>query len=358
MSNMDSTVEVLISRETAGVEQKAFGVALILGSTKAFTTSTVGRWRVREYADTDAVEADFISTSPEAIAATAYFSQSPKPSKVMIGQRWTGDTTIADSITACISENSGWYGLIVCSRIEADVVAAATKIEAGGERVFVTASADPTIIDATDTDSLIDDLKGFDRTFVMYHSTAASAFPDAGAFGAIATMQPGEYTMNLQKIGGLTPDKLTDTQKGTAKTRKISVYTVVGGLNVLQGGAMAAGEWFDVIVFADWLKARIQETTFGIMARGKKKIPFTDSGFATLENGVRKVLSDGVDVGGLSEESFDEDGNQTGGFSITVKDAADVPFNDKAARHADVIKFVGWLAGAIHTTTIRGTITY
>jgi hypothetical protein len=75
------SVGVILS-PTAAVGRD-FGTLLIIGSSPVIDV----RERIREYATLTQVAADFGTSAPEYLAATAYFSQSPMPFRLKIG-RW------------------------------------------------------------------------------------------------------------------------------------------------------------------------------------------------------------------------------------------------------------------------------
>lgn len=74
------SVDVVMSPVAAALRN--FGSLLILGSTPGVIDTTE---RLREYATISQVVADFPTTSPEYLAASIYFAQSPQPSTLYIG---------------------------------------------------------------------------------------------------------------------------------------------------------------------------------------------------------------------------------------------------------------------------------
>lgn len=72
---------VNISLETATVSRAGFGTPLFIGAHRWFDE------RVRTYADITEVEEDIPEGSIEHVAASAFFSQSPAPTEIMIGRR-------------------------------------------------------------------------------------------------------------------------------------------------------------------------------------------------------------------------------------------------------------------------------
>lgn len=78
---LSDIVSVTITSSTAGVTQAGFGVPLILSVNATFTE------RVRFYTSLAGVGADFATTTPEYLAASAIFAQSPAPSRIAVGRR-------------------------------------------------------------------------------------------------------------------------------------------------------------------------------------------------------------------------------------------------------------------------------
>lgn len=99
-------VSITITSANVGVQRAGFGVPLILSVNAAWTE------RVRSYNAIEDVAADFATTSPEYLAASAFFSQEPAPETVMIG-RAVGKPTMRYKVTASTVENSHAYKLLV-----------------------------------------------------------------------------------------------------------------------------------------------------------------------------------------------------------------------------------------------------
>lgn len=80
--DLNSIVNLAISKETASVSQAGFGTALILGAHKVFNE------RVKLYTSASAMLTDgFDSTDAEYIAASKLMSQTPTPTSFMVGRR-------------------------------------------------------------------------------------------------------------------------------------------------------------------------------------------------------------------------------------------------------------------------------
>jgi len=260
-----------------------------------------------------------------------------------------------DALGEILNESGDWYGVVACTRTQADVQDVATWVEAN-EKIFGTASSDTNIIDqakGVDTTSIaayLDD-NNLARSWAEYSAvadgSATDPWPEAGTFGLFVTQTPGSYTVMFKTKSGVTVDTLTDTQIKNATDKNANVFHEVGGVDMVQAGTVGEGEYIDVIVFVDWLKARITEDVFANLIN-LPKVPYTDNGIAVIGDAVQARLQIGVDNGGLADDPAPV---------VSVPKAADVPAGDKAARTLNNVTFTGTLAGAIHATNITGTVT-
>lgn len=80
MSDITDEVDVQITAASAKISQVGFGLPLLLSFTAAWAE------RVREYNKLADVAADFAATTPEYLWASALFSQTPRPPKLLIGR--------------------------------------------------------------------------------------------------------------------------------------------------------------------------------------------------------------------------------------------------------------------------------
>lgn len=266
--------------------------------------------------------------------------------------------TPAEDLAAISEENDDWYGLVYTQRNTSDILLIAAYIE-GVRKIFGTCDDDADIIDvapASDTTSLPAQLKaaGYARTFSFYHLSAVTAFPEAGAFGSILPLNPGSYTLKFKTLNGITADNLSTTQRSNALGKNCNIHTEVGGVNIVEVGNMAEGEWVDIIIFVDWLEARITEEVYGLLVRSPK-VPYTDSGIAAIEAELTGVLQQGQSpaYGGIAPD----DGAGGPGFTVTVPEVANISAGDKAARTLNDVEFTAILSGAIHAVNINGTVT-
>jgi hypothetical protein len=263
------------------------------------------------------------------------------------------------SLNAVKVEDNDWYGLIIISRVASECQTVAAWVEAN-EKVFITASAVANVVDTTkaaDTTTIAALLNPYARSFGIYHPDAATAFPDAGMLSVYLARVPGSYTGMFKKINGTIKTTLTPTQAKNALDKNFNTYENIGGKDMIRKSTAGDGEFFDVIHFCDWFKARMTEGVFGLLARSEK-VPFDAIGGVAIKSVMDSVGQQGIDSLGFTKNKFDEEtGLQIGGYYTIMPDFDTISTNDKAARSLNGVKFTGFLAGAIHAVTINGTIT-
>lgn len=354
--SLQDIVNVSITRQTVSVSRVGFGTVLIVGPNAPYVTD-----RIRFYTTLAAMVTDgYATTDNEYLAASAVFSQNPRPTRIATGRIDGGDADISATLTAILNANNDWYGLVETEHTKSDQLLIAAWVEAN-EKLYFAGSEEAAIVDTTDAldaTSLAYEFKNaaYTRSSVIYTTDADTQFPEAALFGKILPKDPGSYTAKFKTLAGISADTLTDTQITNATDKYANIYTTVGGVNILQNGQVSAPEWIDIIVFIDWLKARITESVYGGLVNNDK-IPFTDAGIAAIESLVTEPLALGQTRGGISDFAKDDDGIQIGGFVVTVPRLSDVSSANRIARNLPDVEFTAWLAGAIHATVINGIVT-
>lgn len=354
--SLQDIVNISITRQTVSVSRVGFGVALIVGPNAPFTPD-----RIRYFAElSEMVTAGYTTTDNEYLAAAKVFSQNPRPVRIATGRIDIGDTTITDTLNAIKDADNDWYGIVDTEHVKATQLLVAAWAEAN-KKIYFAGSQEADIVDTTDaadTTSLAAQFKAatYARSSCLYLTAADTLYPDAALFGKLLPKDPGSYTAKFKTLAGITVDALTDTQIKNGTDKFANVYTTIGGVNIIQNGTVAANEWIDNIIFIDWLEARIIESVYGGLVNNDK-IPFTDAGIAAIQSLITEPLELGQTRGGISPLAKDSEGNQIGGFVVTVPKLEDVPTADRIARNLPDVKFTAWLAGAIQSTRINGIVT-
>lgn len=348
MSQIDNIVTVVIDVQSESVTQTSFGIPLIAGSFLAAKT-TVPFTRARAYGSITEMTDDGWTTSDEVYkAARAIFQQNPRPTTIVVGRRDAADADWGAALAAIQAEDDSWYFVSIVPVASADTealqVAAWTETQT---KIFFSQSGDTDIItSATDDQGSVLKGLGYNRTVTLYRPTSkASEYAEAGWAGEGAPFAPGSSTWAYKDIVGATPDKLTTAQKNAAHGKNVNTFTTVAGADITEKGKVASGEWIDVIIGLDWLKARLQETIYGALV-AQRKISYDDAGITAVAGLVQAVLEEAGRKGILQLDSI----------VLTVPKYADISSADKTARKLPDVKFTALLQGAIHLVEINGTV--
>lgn len=95
MATLDQIIDIQIERKTGAIPRPNFGLPLLVAS----KPRTAGR--VAEYADLDAVGEDFGVTDEAYLWATRFFSQSPRPNKLLVA-----GTDITTNVAITYADNT------------------------------------------------------------------------------------------------------------------------------------------------------------------------------------------------------------------------------------------------------------
>lgn len=341
-------VNVNITRQTTSVAVAAFNVPLIL-STFATSKTTSAFTRARSYKSIQELSDDgWASTEAVYKMANAIFAQNPSVSRVVVGRADSGDATVDASLAAIQAEDNSWYGLVVDQAMIDKAEDIAAWVE-DNKRLAFYWTTDENVPDAAKDTDIASVLKGkkYDRAVTIWHPTPTDGadYPDAAWMGEGFPYDPGTSTWAYKTLRGITADKVNGTQETALQNKNCNYYSEVGGVNITQEGKVASGEWIDIIIGTDWIEARLREAVYGALVNNRK-IPYDDSGITIIEGLVKSVLSQAASAGILQADSIE----------VTVPKYKDVPQADKLARKLTDIKFTALYQGAIHRTTINGTI--
>ncbi len=248
-----------------------------------------------------------------------------------------------------------WYACAINSRDPVQILDVASWVEAN-VKVFFCSDADANAGASPDTSSVLSLLNayGYARTFYLYKTDATASggtlpksFADVGIFANLSTRTPGSYTASFKDIIGVTADSLTETFSKNVRAKYGNTFELMASARITREGMVVAGEYLDVIIFCDWLQARITEALFAHLVR-TPKVPFTDSGIRALGGDIKSVLDLGVKNGGIADDTP---------YTLTLPRASDCSVNDRALRKLTGVTATARLAGAIQAIDVNVTVT-
>lgn len=342
---LNNIVDVQIDRQTASITRVGFGTLLIV---LEFSTGSEPTDRVKEFASAQAVADDTEWSSASAIA-TAAFSGEFKPQSIKLAYKLDTEDYDAALLGNIRDADDDWYAIAIDSATQADIEAIAAEIEAT-YKLFLARTADAAVLDPgddTDVGSVLLSNR-YSRTALIYHSDAATEYPEVTWGGSILPFNPGSVTWAFKALPGIPGETFTAGAISALEAKRVTRYEAVGGLPVTVGGYTSdSGAFVDVIRGLDWLRQRMAEDLFNRLAN-VPKVPYTNAGIASIEEIVRNRLQIAV-----ANDVIADDEN----LSVTVPLVSQVQASDRSERLLPGVEFTARLAGAIHEIVVRGTAT-
>jgi len=169
----------------------------------------------------------------------------------------------------------------------------------------------------------------------------------AALVGQNLPKEPGSFTWKFKEVSGIVADVLTPTEKSNIQGKNGNVYTTVAGVNILEEGITASGEFIDIIQGTDWITARTKENVFNLFV-SEDKVPFDDGGIEAIKLQVEDILAQAV------TRTILRGGEDKPTVSAPKLSQTTAP--DRAARYLRTVTFQGYYAGAIHKTQIKGSL--
>ena len=257
----------------------------------------------------------------------------------------TVDPGLAADLAAIRLEDADWFGLLLDSNSEAEVLAAATFAEAN-IILFGANSGDSEILDSVVTTDLFSDLKagGFARTFAIWSGSILS-YAAAAWMGDRFPADPGRSTWAFKQLASVVVDTLNGGQQTTVEGKGGNHYNTVAGVNITFPGKVASGEFIDIIRFIDFLRARLQEGIFALLVN-LPKVPYTDASVDLFKGEIGAII-----------RRNEPDAIAPNTTVVTAPLVDTVATADRVARLLPDVKFTSRLAGAIHAVKIDGILT-
>lgn len=356
MSNLDTIVQIFISRETTQIDTASFDKPLFLvelpdvidntDPQNPVSTPADVSLRVRTYTDLAAIGTEYGLNSTAYAMASKALGGTQRPTTLFIGVKNTAET-YAQGLAAVIAASNDWYALAADTKLATNILAMAAIIEAQ-RKVYFASSADVAITSPSSTTDVgyLLDAGNYDRTVLVYSPTAATEHPECAWLGSQIVEVPGSNDWNLKQANGITAVKLSGTATAALEAKHVNYFTTIAGIDVFQSGNTSKGSPVDEVIFVDWLYARIQEQVFYRMIN-KKKIPFTNSGATIIGAEIRSVLSQGVANGGIADAPA---------FKVIEPNVLAIPEVQRAQRIMGDFSFSARLSGSARRVIIRGTV--
>jgi len=267
----------------------------------------------------------------------------------------TANKGIANDLAAIIAVNNLWYGAILCSNVDYDILQLAAAIQAL-KKIFIAASNDSAIATSATTDIMsVMKALSYSRSGLVFSPLNYNTGIEAGWMGGQLPAVPGSNNWAFKTVIGAQPDSLSDNQVAIligdpiagVQGKNANIYQTVGGQDITQMGTMASGQFIDITIGVDWLESTIQSNVFTALTQAAK-IPYTDAGTTVLISAVKAAIDLGVANGLIDGASP---------ITISAAPVLSVPQSQRALRIAPTITFSCRLQGAFNAVIVNGTVT-
>lgn len=367
------TVLVTLSRNDAFPARRGFGTTLFL-TNQTIAGQLDASHRTKVYASMEEVAADFDAGDSFYDACLSAFGQDPRP--ILIKAGWyeipTGGLTkndMLDELDALYDVDRDFYFITIEKSLR-DTAGAQAVVEwtQTKNKLAILDSNDPDT-ETINTSSIAGLNKGlYDRTAIFYH-TDDNEYGGVALAATLSTYNFDEsnaaYTAKYKRLEGVSvldkPSSVITNITGfvpaigqaTASGNLANTQVDIGGQPfVVEGSTLTPNVFIDEIHATDWIIARTEEETLGILLNNKR-IPFTDAGMEMLAAGARTVMKQAQRTGIIAEDYDPETGDYKPSIEFIIPSALDVPESQRKSRIAPDIQVRFRYAGAVHYTTIR-----
>lgn len=332
---MSKYVSVTITRQTAAVSQKGFGMPLILSTEKVAA--------YKEYAGDEAlatIGTDYGATSETYKLAASILGQAPRPETIAVHGFLYGGIAPADlssQLNTLQLEHNDWFYLTSTEQGDAEITELSTWVKAQ-EKLYFASTINTALAAALQNQNAV----------ILVHDKPEQ-YPAEAWVGYGAPQAIGSFTWTFKTLNGITPALYDVTTIATIEDNNASAYIKEGGVNITSKGVTTSGDYIDIMQSQYYIKARMIENVFGLLARSPK-VPFTDSGISLVVAEVEKTLKDAFNNGIIA----DEDGKPL--FEVSAPTRSEVSVNDKANRTLPDVNWTATIAGAVESVKINGVL--
>lgn len=255
----------------------------------------------------------------------------------------TADANYDDALTALLAVVDDWYYITMDtnSHTNVDLVAAWTQTR---DKQFMYQTSNYT--EKSGTGVLASGLKAsaYTRTSGLFVDNE-SEYGQCALIGKLAPKDPGSVNAKFRTLTGVTPGVYTSTEEAFFRTNNLNFYSTIAGISAVLDGTAASGQFIDIGIGTDALKARIQERVFTFLANADKR-DYTDATVDAIRGEIFAVMETFVASKFLS----------AGTLSVTAPKVSAIDVADRALRLLPDVKFAATLAGAVNKVQIVGTL--
>ncbi len=353
---IDSRVDVTVSLGTQPISTASFDSALFLADIETGGEGDLFNGDLyRIYNTLDGLVADNFPPEHPAykVASLVFGGKFPASALYVVN---INEASTAGNYMAAIGDfyqvNSTPYYVMADTRNAVTAIALAGFCEATN-RMFIHATDEVAVVNPAITEDVASVLKdnGYDHALTLFTDTLNDEYPQAGVVGAMAAIPAGTSTLEDKTLVGVTATMLTATERNVCESKNVAYYSPIAGVNSLFNSKVASGQYFDTIVFSDWLQARLSEEIYGLLKRESdlgRKVAMDSTGFAKVRQACWNVIRIGQANGSVSPDIEPV---------VRTPNREDISAADKANRVLPDVVVELLYSGAIHKVLVRAYVT-
>lgn len=290
-----------------------------------------------------------VITSPAGQAFTVAVSVTSSAG-TLVAANDTEAVNVATELVGVLANDSAWYCAHMVSRTQTDIERLHAWAESNGERIAISQTGDAAVKAGT-AGNVAKVLKAlnYKRSAIAYYGTAATAMVFAWlGFKLEKNLDSGQTNWAHLTLSGIAAETFTAAEGANLEADNVGRYDSLYGYSTTSPLKMANGDYIDVAITRDWLRARIRESVVGVLVNASarnEKVPFNALGIARLGQAIEKTL---IVAGAGSNPHINP-----GRYKINLPDPAALTLAQKQSRTC-TISWSAELAGALDGTTING----
>ena len=290
------------------------------------------------------------------VAGTAFtYSSAATGGGAMTEVETQANVSVATSLDAILAASTDWYGLCLDTRAtflannDLEIERAAEWTEAN-LRLFFAQSASADIATSVTSD-IASELKAnsYRRTALLYYTDNA----ENADIAWLATFLANDFdsvapTAAFQTLEGIATEELGSSVQTILDGKNANYYTTLKGVGATANALVAGGFDIELIVTADWVKARASESIAQLFlntANAGSRIFYNNQGFQQVGGLVLAVLKNGETIGHFNAETS----------QIAVPDLSAVSASDRSAGILRM-EFGSQYSGRVKQVIIQGYI--
>lgn len=257
-------------------------------------------------------------------------------------------TALTEDLVAIRNADSSWYALLASGSSTDEILTLAAAVEGMDATILFASTGDAGVLSGESENDVgaQGEALGYNRTAVM-HTDHPGTYPMTTLAGVGLPRAPGSMTFSYKRLNGQKARAYGSEEITQLEARNMLRYTTIAGRDVTRNGKMLGGQWIDITIGIDFMKARIQEEIFSTLA-GSPKVPMTQAGAESIGAAVRLALS-------MAEEN---EIIEAGTWQVTVPTVAEMSSTDRQNRHLRPVTWFARFVGAIESVLVEGDVMF